>query len=346
MTKQLTIAMPSYNVEALIGRGLESLADPRLADALEVVVVDDGSTDGTADAARRFVEACPDVFRLVSKTNGGHGSAVNAGLDVACGRYFRVVDADDWVDADGLAEELSLLRRIDSDIVVDVRRDVHMETGETELKSLPNGLPLGCEVPFSDISDEVARTNSVSIHTVSGRTDFLRSCGVRLLERTFYVDTQFIVEATSQAATVTVLDIEVYQYLVGNAAQSVAAESFVARFSDHDRVVREVCRFVEERLVDPGTTSEAAEYLRLRARLLVNTHYNVMLVYDRDRRRGRARARSFRAWLGQEHPWLKRATDGRYFSALAAGVARLDAASLDRMLGRMNHEAQPHSTTS
>lgn len=346
MTKQLTIVMPSYNVEALIGRGLESLSDPRLADALEVVVVDDGSVDGTADAARRFVEERPDVFRLVSKENGGHGSAVNAGLEAARGRYFRVVDADDWVSADGLAEELVLLRDIDSDIVVDVRRDVHMETGETELKHLPDGLPLGREVPFSDISDEVARTNSVSIHTVSGRTDFLRSCGVRLLEHTFYVDTQFIVEATSQAATVTVLDIEVYQYLVGNAAQSVAAESFVARFSDHDRVVREVCRFAEERLADPAITPAAADYLRLRARLLVNTHYNVMLVYDRDRRRGRARARSFRAWLGQEHPWLKRATDGRYFSALAAGVARLDAASLDRVLGRMNHEAQPHSTTS
>ena len=66
MEKQLTIAMPSYNVEGLIARGLESLSDPRLTAALEVVVVDDGSTDGSADVARRFVEAHTDVLRLVS----------------------------------------------------------------------------------------------------------------------------------------------------------------------------------------------------------------------------------------------------------------------------------------
>ena len=339
MEKQLTIAMPSYNVEGLIVRGLESLSDPRLTAALEVVVVDDGSTDGTADVARRFVEAHPDVFRLVSKENGGHGSAVNAGLDAARGRYFRVVDADDWVDPDGLAAELDLLPGISSDIVVDVRRDVHMGTGSTELRPLPAGMPTGREVPFASVSAEAARTNCVSIHTVSARTDVLRACGVRLLEHTFYVDTQLVVEATARAETVTLLDIEVYRYLVGNASQSVAAEGYVRRFDDHDRVVREVCRFVEGRLADPSTTPEAAEYLRLRARLLVNTHYNVMLVYDRDRRRGRARARSFRAWLGVEHPWLRAATDGRYLAALAAGAVRLDARALDRLLGRMDHEA-------
>lgn len=340
MTKQLTVAVPSYNVEAYLERGLDSFSDPRLADGLEVVIVDDGSTDGTAAIARRYVEAAPDVFRLVTKENGGHGSAVNAGLAAAAGRYFRVIDGDDWVDPDGLAAELDALRSIDSDIVVDRRRDISMATGDTEPRPLPPEVPLGTEVPFESVADLAARTSVVTIHTLTGRTDFLRSCGIRLLEHTFYVDTEFVVKATARARTVTFLDIEVYQYLVGNPSQSVAAGNFVKRFDDHDRVVREVCRYVEED-VSSGTLSQAmASYLLLRAKLLINTHYNVMLVYDGDRRRGRRRAKEFRAWLGKAHPDLRKATDRRYLEGLAAGLLGLGASAMDRIHGRMDHEAQ------
>ena len=80
--------MPCYNVERYLRRGLDSLADERLADDVEVIVVDDGSTDETARIAQGYVERMPQLFRLVSKENGGHGSAVNAGIDHAQGRVF------------------------------------------------------------------------------------------------------------------------------------------------------------------------------------------------------------------------------------------------------------------
>ena len=139
MAKVLSIVVPSYNVEAYLERGLRSLCDERLADALEVIVVDDGSTDATPAIAQRFVDCEPRIFKLVSKENGGHGSTINTGLAIATGTYFRVVDGDDWVDTEGLVHLIEQLRALDADLVVDEKREVDMKTGASKLFPLVAG---------------------------------------------------------------------------------------------------------------------------------------------------------------------------------------------------------------
>lgn len=336
----LTVCVPSYNVEAYLERGLSSFDHDDLeAAGLEVVVVDDGSTDATAEVAGRFAARRPGVFRVLSKPNGGHGSAVNAGLAAARGRYFRVVDGDDWVNPQGLLELLGVLAGEEADLVVDVRRDVHMTSGQTEPHLLPAGLPRGAAVSFADVASQVTGSLVCMIHTLSLRTSFARAHNLRLLEHTFYVDSEFVIKATAAARTVRFCDIEVYQYLVGNAGQSVAAPNYVRRFADHDRVVREVVRFDRACAQEGGLAPAMQAYLDERARLIVNTHYNIMLVYDEDRPRGRARARTFRAWLAQAAPALEKATRGRYYQGLVAGRLGLTAQSMDRLYGRMRHEA-------
>ncbi len=67
--KVLSIAIPSYNVERYLRHGLESYLDERLAGSLEVIVVDDGSTDSTRAIAEEFRDREPRIFRVVSKEN-------------------------------------------------------------------------------------------------------------------------------------------------------------------------------------------------------------------------------------------------------------------------------------
>ena len=74
MEKLLTVSVAAYNGAATLQKALESclVADESLQALLDVIIIDDGSTDGTAALAQAFVQAHPGSFRLVSKVNGGY----------------------------------------------------------------------------------------------------------------------------------------------------------------------------------------------------------------------------------------------------------------------------------
>lgn len=98
MDKVLTVIVPVYNMEKYIRQCLESLVIGEVLDRIEVLVVLEGSKDGSAEIAYEFVEQYPDTFRIIYKANGGHGSAINTGLMMASGEYVKILDSDDWVE--------------------------------------------------------------------------------------------------------------------------------------------------------------------------------------------------------------------------------------------------------
>lgn len=325
--KLLSIAMPCYNVEKYLAHGLESFCDARLRDDLEVIVVDDGSSDATRVIADEFVSREPQIFRVVSQENGGHGAAVNTGLANATGRYFRVVDGDDWVNTDGLVELLGHLTHFDCDLVVDKKREVNMTTRDSRLFELPQGVTSGVVAPFSDACLSPAIASQIMIHTLTCRTDYLRRAGVSLLRHTFYEDYEYIVKASASAETIAFVDAEVYQYLVGNASQSVSHANYVRRWDDHTRVVMELLSYLGQ--AEAGTTpiplsAPALSYLRRKVHLLVNTHYNIALLFDEDRPRGRTRAKEFRRQLRDLNPEQWRLGNKRYYQALVLNRLGVD----------------------
>ncbi len=337
-SKTLTIAVPAYNVEAYLSRGLDSCCTPDLEDDLEVVVVNDGSTDDTRALAERYAVRWPKIVRVVSKANGGHGSAVNAGLAVARGRYFRVVDGDDWVRTEGLVALIERLKALDCDLVVDEKREVDMRTGATTLFSLAPGVEAGAVLPFTRVCGNDAAGAQIMIHTLTARTDYLRRIGLRLLEHTFYEDFEYAVKASVPAATIVYLPIEVYQYLVGNANQSVSLANYVKRWDDHARVVDELLRYLgaceDDNAAGQALTPEALAYLRHRVHLLVDTHYNIALLFDHDRKRGRARARQFRRELKERNPDQWRRGERRYWTAWTLNRLGIGYELIEKRLGR------------
>lgn len=85
--KLLTIAIPCYNSEGYMRKCVESLLTG--GEDVEIIIVNDGSKDGTAQIAEEYEKRYPSIVRAVHKENGGHGSAVNTGIEHASGLFSR-----------------------------------------------------------------------------------------------------------------------------------------------------------------------------------------------------------------------------------------------------------------
>ena len=107
--KLITFAIPSYNSEAYMRKCIDSILTG--GDEVEIIIVDDGSKDGTGAIADEYERTYPNICRAVHQENGGHGEGVNRGMRRASGLYYKVVDSDDWVDEKALAELLATVRR-------------------------------------------------------------------------------------------------------------------------------------------------------------------------------------------------------------------------------------------
>ena len=114
--KLLTVTVPAYNAEAYLDTCLTSLCQAEVLGELEVLVIDDGSTDGTGVVAERYAARYPETVRVIHKENGGHGSGINRGAEEARGTYFKVVDADDWVEKEAFLRLMEFLRETETDI--------------------------------------------------------------------------------------------------------------------------------------------------------------------------------------------------------------------------------------
>ena len=108
--KLLSVAIPCYNSEAYMKKCIQSILPG--GEEVEIIIVDDGSSDGTAAIADRYAEEYPTIIKAVHQENGGHGEAVNTGIRNATGLYFKVVDSDDWLSRDAYLQALSHLEKL------------------------------------------------------------------------------------------------------------------------------------------------------------------------------------------------------------------------------------------
>ena len=331
MKPVLSVVVPSYNVEQYLEKGLASFADARFNDRLEVIIVNDGSTDKTHEIASRFVSDYEKIFVLVDKENGGHGSAVNKGIEYATGKYFRIVDGDDWVNTENMARLLDYLEKSDTDLVIDNKREVHMVTGKTQYFGMPKLVQKEKTYAFEDVCLMPEVAPHIMIHTMSVKTSLLKENGIKLLEGIFYVDIEFIIKTTVYAKTIEFLDLEVYQYLIGNENQSVNYKNYVKRFSHHSKVTRELISFATE---FKTSSKKLRTYLDKRVQLLINTHLNIALIFDEDRDRGLGRAKAFRNYLRNRNKKFYVITTPRYIVALALHYLGINYDSLQKLMRR------------
>ena len=238
--KLLSITVPCYNSENYMRKCIDSLLTG--GEDVEILIVDDGSKDGTARIADEYAEKYPTIVKAIHKENGGHGSGVNTGIENASGLFFKVVDSDDWVQETAYRTILDTLRTFaGGDEVLDmlIANYVYEKEGEKRKKVIRyrHVLPENELFTWKDVH-RFHKGQYILMHSVIFRTKLLRDCGMKLPEHTFYVDNLFVYEPLPYVKNMYYLDVNFYRYYIGRSDQSVNEKVMIGRIDQQLKVNR------------------------------------------------------------------------------------------------------------
>lgn len=308
--KILSIIIPMYNSKLFIAKCLDSLiVSEQLQDALDVIVVNDGSTDGCECIAETYVQRYPQMIRILNKENGGHGSAINHGLALCKGVYFKVLDADDWVETDKLEQLLRTLPTLElCDVVTCHYHTYNIQTEKLE----PLCAQMKEPVEYLSMEQVMERWMQIRhvfwLHGMIYRCDFYRQFDMKLPEKVYYDDQVFITVPVSQAETICLLDQFLEIYRIGDSEQSVSKKSQVARILHQKTVIKAVLETQND-----TRTAAGQEYWYARTCSWLSTYWMTTYLRHTDRRAGRTEAREFWKEICDDYPDVAQRMRKRYY---------------------------------
>lgn len=260
----LTAVVPSYNAQVYMSRAIDSL----LAGArrMEIVIVDDGSTDNTGAIADEYAAQFPDIVKVIHKPNGGHGSAVNAGLEVAKGKYLKVVDSDDWVDPyayEVLFDTLQEWEEDGSQADLVITNFVYEKEGKhrKQAERYNSAMPANRLFGWGEVR-KFRPWQYMLMHSMLYRTEVLREAGLRLPEHSFYVDNIFAFSPLNKVDSLYYLDIDLYRYHVGREDQSVNERVMISRIDQQININKMMFQALSDDLRSGSIPSGLARYMR------------------------------------------------------------------------------------
>lgn len=243
--KLLTISIASYNVEKCLGACLESLILKNdNFKYLDVVVVNDGSKDNTLAIAQKYVNLYPDVFRVVDKTNGGYGSTINASIAIAKGKYYKLLDADDLFDTDGLNKLLEFIKNESNNVDLIITQYIKNYT-DVKKQTLVNDVE--GRIKNKSISLEIFNTIP-AMHSICVKTECVKDMHIQ--EHCFYTDNEYVAYVLLKTKTFSPLDACVYIYNLGLNDQSVSINGLRKHLNDWNHVYLAIKKMLDNEKAD------------------------------------------------------------------------------------------------
>jgi CDP-glycerol glycerophosphotransferase len=238
---QISVVVPFYDIEDLLGDCLQSIAAQTFAD-LEVIMVDDGSTDGSAAVAQRMAAADP-RFRLIRVPNGGPGYARNRGVEQASGEFLAFVDADDMLPSHAYEKLHDTLVKSGSDFV----------SGNV-LRIGPSGMHQSAlhskAIKGRSIGTHVSKTPQllydISVWNKLFRKAFWDRAGLTIPEGMVWEDLQIMTRAHVLARAVDVIPDPIYYWRErGKGALSITqSRTDISNFRDRITALLAIDRFL------------------------------------------------------------------------------------------------------
>lgn len=274
MNKILSIVVPSYNTEKFMKNILSSITESSEIAKLDVIVVDDGSADNTALETKHFVDKFPESVRLITKKNGGHGSTINVGIHEARGKYFKVVDADDWLKTDELNRFVVFLEKTKADLVLTPFFTYDDQTKKVKKISFKSKW-----VEWNHEYDlrETRLDPLPTIHCFTFRTSILAQNHIKIDENAFYVDVEYILYPIPFVKSFKFVNIPLYYYRINQATQSISITNLKKNKNRHEFVLKNINKYVNN--YGDGLSTNQQEIIRKRLSIMIAAQFKIISLF-------------------------------------------------------------------
>ena len=303
MGKILSITIPSYNVEKYIDKCVQSMLVDSILDDIEILIVNDGSKDSTPEIARGYVEKYPQTVRLIDKENGGHGSTINAGIREATGKYFKVVDGDDWLNTENLEHFIALLKEHEEDVIASnylcIRDESYDIIAEKRVSSDATLYGTVCDMDKGEVKEVI------KMHGLTIRTSILKENNIVIDEKCFYVDAEYIAYPMPFVSSVYYDDEFIYMYRLGRNGQSMDIRSMQRNREMHRKVLNSMLAFYDKL---PAVTDEKRAYIEKVIGQMVENQFQIYISMGTDKEIQKETAAWDKALL-KSHPSVANATN-------------------------------------
>lgn len=236
--KYITFTIPSYNSQEYMRHVIDNLV--QVGEDIEVIIVNDGSKDDTGKIASEYENKYPQIVKAIQKENGGHGSGVMAGLNLASGLYFKVVDSDDWVETKDVSDMIALIKKHleekqEIDLYITNYVYEHAADNSQFVMQYRKFLPREKVFSWSDIK-RIKLETVFLMHSLMYKTEKLRASGMNLPNHTFYVDDIYAYVPLPYMHKIFYHDLDFYHYFIGRNDQSINYSIMCKRYEQQMRV--------------------------------------------------------------------------------------------------------------
>lgn len=273
MEKILSVSVAAYNVEKFIEKNLNSFIDSDVKNDIEVLVINDGSTDSTAKIVSEYEKKYPTVIKLINQDNAGPGSTINSGIRQATGKYFKMVDGDDWVDTKNLKEYINYLKEVEVDLVVTNYKCVDNNTFE-ELECKIENVESKKELLFANH----CRDLSLAMHNVAYKTEILKKNNIKI-DNGFYTDVEFLLLPIQYVKTFAFIELNIYMYRVSLLTQSMNPKSMQKNIKMHDIVLKRLIDYYQDILNKEDIEWNVKNFIKKRIVDMTSTQLSVLLSF-------------------------------------------------------------------
>jgi len=242
MNKLISFVVPCYNSQEYMEKCISLLANA--GNEIEVLIIDDGSTDNTLKIAHDFEQKYPEIVKCIHEENKGHGGAIQTGLKLASGIYFKVVDSDDWVNTDDVVKFCNIIK---ANNLADNNPDLYIlnyvyervKQNSSIVVDYAKYLPENRIFSWNEMK-KFPQNKVFMMHSLVYKTDVLKESKIVLPEHTFYEDNYLTYLPLPYCKKLYYINDDFYHYLLGRENQSCTDENLFKNYKFQTNILKKV----------------------------------------------------------------------------------------------------------